>query len=394
MVVATPYADHFRANIVRATHHALQRVEGAGRGMAEEARQFALNTLSYALELPEAWPAVSRLLLALAPRMEQAAHRDEWLTFLERGLAQGERLGDEAACAELAYHVGAIYFHQGRLAEARTRYAQGLDHYRRVGAAAREGRALNRLGTVAYTEGKLDEAIGHATAALALVADDPEEAGSSHKVLGTVAYRRQQWALSIEHFERSLAHWEQSGQKRLIAHGLTNLGTGLWGVPRWDEAAAVYRRAIALFDEVGDPLHRAVARMNLGNIYLKRESYEEAISIFLEVERPLREIGDPQRLAPLYNNLGFCYERLGQWAEGRRMYELSLKYWRQVGDAASIVNTLDNLAILQLASGDADGARASCEEARRWLEEIDEVARAPLEAMIEETMRRIGQAGE
>jgi tetratricopeptide (TPR) repeat protein len=209
----------FRTFIVRAAYRALQRTQPNLARLDEETRLFVFHALTYALQLEEAWSPVRDLLLALAPRMEQAGYRHDWMAYLEQGIAQSRVLRDRETEAELRFHLGVLYHHQGHLQEARREFEDNQEAYRAAGDAHRQGRARNRLAQTARSEGHLEEAAGHALAALKLVGTDPVESGFTQMVLGTIAYDQQAWERCVEHFRTSLHLWETGGDLRRVPVG-------------------------------------------------------------------------------------------------------------------------------------------------------------------------------
>lgn len=61
------------------------------------------------------------LLLTLAPKMEQAGFRQDWLSYLARRLDQAHSLEDRRAEAELNLQVGYLHLRLRQLDQARIR---------------------------------------------------------------------------------------------------------------------------------------------------------------------------------------------------------------------------------------------------------------------------------
>src|SRR5215217_6778591 len=77
--------------------------------LAEEIREQALALLDLSLPVETVWPQARDLLLAMAPKMEQAGFRDEWFPFLEAGLRQSEQQGDRLTAAEVQFQLGLLH---------------------------------------------------------------------------------------------------------------------------------------------------------------------------------------------------------------------------------------------------------------------------------------------
>src|SRR5688500_9925781 len=84
-----PGADYpalFRAYVLRGLQHVLACVRATADLLADDVREEALHTLSFALRLDDAWPLVRDLLLAMAPKLEQVGYRDDWILYLVKGV--------------------------------------------------------------------------------------------------------------------------------------------------------------------------------------------------------------------------------------------------------------------------------------------------------------------
>ncbi|MCP4289822.1 MAG: hypothetical protein GY792_36285, partial [Gammaproteobacteria bacterium] len=73
----TDYPALFRAYVVRSMAQLRVELSEVGSILSADEQEQALHALSFALKLPEAWPETRALLLAIAPKMEQAGYRDE-----------------------------------------------------------------------------------------------------------------------------------------------------------------------------------------------------------------------------------------------------------------------------------------------------------------------------
>ena len=154
----TDYPAIFRGYIVRNTQDILARVQQAGAILPPAEREQALHTLSYALKLPEAWPDTRTLLLTMAPKMEQAGYRDEWMPYLAQGIQQSQYLDDIEAEAALHLQLGMLYQLRGKYKEAHLHLVTSAEEFERLNARRNQVRALNRLAYVARLQRQFEEA--------------------------------------------------------------------------------------------------------------------------------------------------------------------------------------------------------------------------------------------
>lgn len=364
------YSSMFRQYIVRGAEQTLTVVAGQSPMDTDERTQ-ALLTLTYAMDLPEAWPVTRDLLVALAPRLEQAGYRDEWIPYLEQGVERCRTAGDSAAEGELLHQLAMICQLLGRLADARRHYAQSSECFARLGDGRRQARALNRQALVLRLQRRFTEAGFAADAAVRLLAPDDPERGYTAFIWGCIALDNRDWPLAVHHYQEALRIAETAGGSRQIAWSLTNLGPALRASGRSEDAVACFQRAIAIMDEIDDPVHQAAARTNLGNLYLNTNQYEAALEQYLQAEQVFREMHD-LRIASITTNLSLVYRQLGEPDKAAHYAEASIDFNRQIGDDASVVNAMNCLAEALMDADRDVQAEAVLDEAWTLLQPIQD----------------------
>lgn len=372
VTASTDYRDVFRRYVLRSIEAMSEMLAEPDAVLSDGEREQALHSLGYALDLPEAWLLASNLLVTLAPRLEQAGYRGEWMAYLERGVERSLAQGDALAESELRFYLGVLYQLQSRYEDASRCFLASAARAEALSMPLKQGRALNRLANVALRQSRLQEAARLAESTRNLVASDSAEEGYCHFILGSVAYDRHDMREATRFYRQSLALWEQTGDERLVAWGLTNLGTALRGLERYQDARDCYQRAIELFDRLEDPVHQAVARMNLGNVYLMRDELSEALDCYRQAEPVFRRVQDLWRLATVYGNMALVHRRLQQLDQAKAAVLTSIDLWGEIGHVESLVNVMDGLALIQEAQGDADGAMSTLLQARNRLATLPE----------------------
>lgn len=386
----SPYAALFRGYIQRSLQATLQIVQQAGDVLPAEDGEQALHSLGYAFGLPEAWPTTSQLLAALAPKLEQAGYREEWLAWLERGLQECLRYEDSLTEAELRFNLGVLYQLQGKLDEAGNQFAASAAQAAALGRPLDQARALNRRGYVARLQSRLAEAQELAAAALALLPEQEVERGYSYFVQASVAFDQRAWPEAVRLYRLALGLWQASANQRMKAWSLTNLATALRAQGEHEEARRCLEQALDLFEQIGDPVHQATARMNLGNVHLSSGRTAEALEQYCLAEPVFRKVQDKLRLAHVYNNLGMAYRLLERWDESAAALLAAIDLWRQLGDAAQLINTMDGLGLTELGRGRPDEAAAVWRAALAELDRVpDETRRQHLHGMVDEHLQTL-----
>jgi len=321
----TDYPALFGDYLGRSLDYVLAAVRATATLLPDDLREQALHTLRFALDLTPAWLLTRDLLLVMAPKMEQAGFRDEWLPYLEAGLRQSQRIGDGRAEAELTLEIGYVFQLRGKLSLARTHYTASASIFEKVGATHRQALSVNRQAFIAWLQRRYEEIPGLIELASKLLPEDDPERATSYVVLGWVALDRRDWQTGVAYFAQALQLWQKRGDKREIARRLRDLASALQMQQQYAESIVHYQRAIDLFDEVEDIFEQAVAKMNLGVVYLSVGQMHEAATLFALAEPIFRRVQDVEHLAMLYNNQGIVYRNLGRWASAKHAFLTKVK---------------------------------------------------------------------
>ena len=367
----TDYPAIFRGYIVKNTQDILARVRPAGAILPPAEREQALHTLSYALNLPEAWPDTRVLLLTMAPKMEQAGYRDEWTPYLVQGIQQSQALDDSEAEAELHFQLGRVYRLRSKYKEARIEFETSIKGFERLNTPFNQARAMNRLAQVARLERRFAEATRLAEDALSLLGEQEAERGYSYLVLGMVAFDKRKWPEAVELLSLSLSLWARENNQRMMGRCLMSLGAALLPMNRYEEAIDACQKAIILFEEIQDPIHQAITQMNLGNVYHYIDQSDKALELHLQAERIFRQAQDLFYLAHINHNIGMAHRKLQQWERAEEAYLLSIEQQEKIGNVAWLGNTMDGLGLVYLGQGQPEKAVATFEEALNRLAEIE-----------------------
>jgi tetratricopeptide (TPR) repeat protein len=361
----------FRATLVRSTQASADEVTAVGAApLPEDVRDRALHLLSFALNLPEAWPPARDLLIALAPQMERAGHRQDWMPYLERGIAQSRACGDVAAEGELRLQLGFLHQLLAQLDAAVAQLRASTECFAAAQRPRDHARAMNRLAYVYHLQRDFPEVQTLTERALEVLEPDDPECGVSYVAMGHAALDQRDWGCAEDHFRRSIAYAEQQEDSRLLAKRLNALGIALIWQQKYEEALECYESAIDFYEQLGDEVEKAVTTLNMGALYVEMNEFLVGIQRYKEAAPVLHAVHDALHLAMLYNNQGYAYRRLEEYPLAIRAYQRSIAHWRCIGDVASLTNTLDGLGVVYTKCGRLNEAVAIFREALAGLEQI------------------------
>jgi tetratricopeptide (TPR) repeat protein len=367
-----PYLLRFQQLLTRSALVARRYVEAEGltTPLSDAARERAQNVLGYTLKAADAWAATRDLLLALAPKMEMAGYRSEWLPYLADGVAQSQRQGDQAAEAALQFQCGYLYRLMSNYAAAHRSLNASAAHYAALGDAEGQARALNQLAYLAWQQHRYDEAITLAQQALLLVGALDVEKATSLSALGLVAIDRSQWQEAAQYHKEALHIRTYHAQRRQMAWSLQNLALALRGQQEYEKAIAYYEEAIAILDEVHDPANRAIVQMNLGIVYYFREEFTKALAIYRLAETSFHQFADDFNLGKVLTNQGLGYLALQQWSQAESAFTESMNCFQKLADRSMYLNALDGLGITYLEQHLYDKALVIFESVQEQLADI------------------------
>jgi tetratricopeptide (TPR) repeat protein len=329
-----------------------------------------LFALANALRLPAAWGQTLPLLAALAPRMEQAGLREDWLAYLQRGITCCDISGDAPTAAQLALECGILLERLGRLAEAQAGLEDAIVRFAAAGDRRGQAKAHNRLAYVLLGRRAAAEAAHHIDQAQALLEPADSELHYCRLVAGLLAFDARDWPAAEQHLQYCVQGWRASGERRLYGMSLINLAATYIATSRYDEAAELLGAAVDVLAAVEDTANLALVHLNLGVIHLILHRCAEAAAELLMAEAVYRQLQDQQRLALVYSNLGLAYAELGRPQEAEQHFEAAIHRFAMLEDHPNLVDTLIDFARLHLQCGQPALAEERARQAQALLTHI------------------------
>ena len=148
-----------------------------------------------------------------------------------------------------------------------------------------------------------------------------------------VAEARGEWTNAAEHYERSLAAFQGTGDLYGQVQALTNLGNVAWLLGNHQQGRGYHEEALALVRDLGDAHLEGQVLTGLGDTYLSLGQYREAEGAFLDALARKHAVGDRRSLKHTWFNLAGLYLTLRRDADAERAYREALALAREQGDA-------------------------------------------------------------
>ncbi len=360
----------FVSYIVAGVTTSWQQVHATKTLLTEPIRQQAWHILSFALDVPAAWPMTRHLLLTLAPKMEQAGFRDAWIPYLEKGFVCAQAAGDEQTAAECELQIGLLYRLQSRFEEAMRWTTASVEHFATQGETQGQARALNELAWLEHLQHRYDHATHHVEQALALLeADDPERA-MCYRVQGMIAIGQRQWEQAVNLHHKAFILFQQLGDARKAAWSIQNVGYALKEVGDLDKAEDYLQQAAARLEELQDQYHLAIVRMNLANVFVWQGKTKQAQELLVMARQIFRNYGDLFNQARVLTNLGVVLLEIHAFAEAQSVFISAATLYKALGDQIWHINALDGLIMALIGNGQYTDALQIADQALIILPEI------------------------
>jgi tetratricopeptide (TPR) repeat protein len=387
------YPQAFRSMIARSVTLAMEEAAQPGWRPEPSNRDRLLFSLANALRLPAAWPTALPLLATLAPRMEQAGLREEWLEYVERGIECCDSSGDLQTAAHLALERGILLERLGRLPQAQGSLEQAVERYTTCGNRRGAAKAHNRLAYVLRGRNAAIEAAEHVERAQTLLDFDDSELLYCDLMWGVLARDRHDWVAAEMHLQRCVDGLRATQDQRMYGMSLINLGGVYVASQEYAKAVEHFNRAVGVLAEIGDRANEALVHLNLGGIYLCLHQPECALDESLTAEAVYRELQDEQRLALVYSNLALAYGQLRRVPEAERSFEAAIERFQSLGDYNNLVDTMIDLGRLYLQHNRRQEARQCTMQAYDLLENLPyAIVRAYQRTKIEDLLSNIDKS--
>ena len=157
---------------------------------------------------------------------------------------------------------------------------------------------------------------------------------------------------AISYYQESANLWREAGDVNEEGYAFSNIGDLYRSLRQFNESETNLETALIRLRQAGDISGQAYALNSLGATYRDLgkepgkgiERYNEALNL-------RRSMADKWGEAQLLNNLGRIHELLGQREESLRNLESAHTMWQFLGARNQEMNTLNNIAITKLHTG-------------------------------------------
>jgi len=276
------------------------------------------------------------------------------LEYLEKSLAIFEELGAKKEQAQTLNSIGIAYDNDRRRPLAIKTFEKALVLAEQLGDKKLMATIFNGLAGSHIELGNLEPGLEYYQKARVLC-EEQNDLATLHQVLnniGRVYTGLGRYAEGLDFFLKSLKILEGLGNadRRSLANKLQNIALIYRRQGQHDQALSYARRSLALFEEAGDKFGVANLQNNIGVIHKARGSYSEALEYFQKAMAGYEALKVPPGIARAWNNLGDTYRLQGRYDESLEALQKGLRL-REESDRPAVTLSLNNLGRLYQAQG-------------------------------------------
>jgi tetratricopeptide (TPR) repeat protein len=291
--------------------------------------------------------------------------------YYTRGL---ELLGEDDAVRRIdtLHNLGDVCQIAGRNDEALAAFEKMLVLAWRLDLRNKGGAAHNRIGRAYRDTGRLEDAMRHLGAGLALFDGIKEERGKASSLddIGKVHWLRGSYGLSLTFLSQALDIRRRLADKRSIALSLNNLGLVHMDSAHYREARESFEQSLAIRREIGDMPGVVASLNNLGTVFQDQGDHGRSLELWAEALEGAREVGDRLRQAYLLTNIGEAHYRMKHYEESIKILRQAEEIADQLGDRLLCGECARGLGKAFMLSGDLPKAR---EHLRKSLELFEQL---------------------
>jgi tetratricopeptide (TPR) repeat protein len=171
--------------------------------------------------------------------------------------------------------------------------------------------------------------------------------------LGYLAMGAGDYSRAVLWLERSLEIWRRLGHKHHASQTLRFLGQATRGQGDLERASSYFKETVEVYREQGHRAHLAIALHEFGNVLYEQRDYERAALVYSESLDLLTQVNSSWGLDCARNNLGSTLFHLGDIVRAKTLHREALALYRQTQSMEGIAWSLERLAVVEAADGDA-----------------------------------------
>ncbi len=283
---------------------------------------------------------------------------------LDKALIRGQesltlfrRLGDRRGSAEALLYMGMVVREKADLPRALSLILEGLEDARLCDWTRGSALALLQLGLIYFdTDPERARSFMEEGLILAEAASDLLLTAQALQNLGVLEHLKGDPNRSGSLLERALAIHRRLRVWHEMALTLRWLGSNARRQQDFVQALSYLEEAVAIAREQVYPVHLAMNLYEYGCVLYEQVEYAPARMVFNEALSLFRQQHVEFGIGFCSNQLGSTLFHLGEYGQARTLHQEALTLYHRCGDIEGMTWSLERLAVVEAASGDAQQA--------------------------------------
>ncbi|MBS1561018.1 MAG: tetratricopeptide repeat protein [Bacteroidetes bacterium] len=159
------------------------------------------------------------------------------------------------------------------------------------------------------------------------------------------------YALALQHYQRSLDLAEELGSSSAMASTIGNIGNIYLAIGDPAQALDHFQRALVLHRENGDRSKAAIIMESIGVVYAETSQYALALHYYHEALAEHTELDNRNSMATAYGNIGLVYSDTGDYPAALEQLHKALPLHEEVNDLIGIARATNNIGNIYHVAG-------------------------------------------
>ncbi len=269
-------------------------------------------------------------------------------------------------------NIGVVQESYGKIDEAEQMYLRALEINKKIGNTGGVADGWNNLGLIYFNTGEIDTAISLLAKSLAMHEQRKDLLAAAQVLnnIATVYFKAGYTFKALESYRRCLKIAESINDLETMANALHNMGYILMSQGKIERALEIQFRSLKISESRGDGEGIANSLHSLALLYKKQGEYEKALELYQRSLNIREERAERLDAAQTLSNMGVLYTKLNDNEKAVEYYQRSIAINRELNNARGLANVLNNLGSLYKSQGITELAMQYYEEALKINERI------------------------
>jgi tetratricopeptide (TPR) repeat protein len=269
----------------------------------------------------------AKIKLALARAYENVQRSDEALALFHAIIEAARAQDDKEILVETLRALGTMQWTQGKMDEAMSNLKEAQDiSLQFQGDPAVIGKIYQSVGTIHLIRAQYEEAVHYYEQAYTLLADtDPATASGTLMNWGVLYERKGQINNALANYEKALTGFRALGDRYGQGISLANIGLAYHLIGEFETEKGYLQQYLTIARELGSPLHESMAFNNLGTLDRDEGNYANAQTLFQRVLDIEAAAGESYYTGNNYQARGIVYRLQGDLEAALQDFEIAIE---------------------------------------------------------------------